>query len=155
MDQEDRALLALIQCDGRMSYAQLGDHVGLSTAAVHDRLKKLRQSGALRFWSAVIDAAAVGCPVLAFIRIQTDLPANARALAAALSGLPDVLECHHVSGEWNCLLKVRAQGQEALDRLITEQIAPLAGILRLQTEVVSATAKECHILPTLAAPDAG
>ncbi|MCK5778282.1 MAG: Lrp/AsnC family transcriptional regulator [Rhodospirillales bacterium] len=148
MDRENRALLALIQRDGRMPYAQLARQVGLSAAAVHDRLKKLKAGGALRYWSAVADPARLGYPLLAFVRVQTDLPGNARALADTLALLPDVLECHLVNGAWNCLIKVRASGPAGLDALVSERIAPCPGILRLQTEVVSLSTKESHIVPT-------
>ncbi|MBO6947256.1 MAG: Lrp/AsnC family transcriptional regulator [Rhodospirillales bacterium] len=149
MDHEDRTLLALIQRDGRMSYARLAQQVGLSTAAVHDRLKKLKSNGVLISWSAIVDPDALGYPLLAFIRVQTDLPGNARSLAEKLAALPEVLECHHVNGEWNCLIKVRAAGPAGLDALVSEQIASCPGILRLQTEVVSLSTKESHIVPTI------
>lgn len=150
MDQTDRDLLALIQRDGRKTYAQLGEHVKLSPAAVHDRLIKLRKSGALRHWSAAVCPDAVGYPILAFIRIQTDIPSNARGLADAVADLPEILECHHIGGEWSCLLKVRAAAPAELDEFISERIANLPGILRLQTERVTSIAKESHIVPTAA-----
>lgn len=148
MDREDRALLALIQRDGRMPYAQLAKQVGLSTAAVHDRLKKLKAGGALRSWSAVVDPARLGFPVLAFVRVQTDLPGNARALAEKLSGLPDVLECHLVNGAWHCLIKIRAASADALERLVSEWITPCPGVIRLQCETVTQSMKDSHIVPT-------
>jgi Lrp/AsnC family transcriptional regulator, leucine-responsive regulatory protein len=143
-------LLALIQRDGRKSYAQLGERVGLSPAAVHGRLMKLHKAGILRHWSAAVSADAIGYPVLAYIRIQTDMPANARGLAEIVTTLPEILECHYIGGEWNCLLKVRAATQAELDAFVAERITPLPGILRLQIEQVTSSAKESHIIPTAA-----
>lgn len=149
MDYIDHVLLGLIQTNGRGSYASYGKRVGLSATAMHDRLKKLAQAGVLKHWSAVVSAIAAGYPVLAFIRIKTDLPSSARALAGAVAALPEVLEYHHTGSEWNCLIKVRAVSSEALDTLVEEQIAPFPGIVRLQVERVTASSKESHILPTL------
>ena len=150
MDRVDRDLLALIQRDGRKSYAQLGDQVGLSPAAVHGRLIKLHKTGALRHWSAVVCPDTVGYPFLAFIRIQTDTPSSARGLSDAVTTLPEVLECHCIGGEWNCLLKIRAVTQAELDAFVAANVTPLRGILRLQIEQVTSTAKESHIVPTAA-----
>lgn len=66
---------------------------------------------------------------------------------------PAFWEIHHIGGEWSCLLKVRAATPDDLDDLVSEQIATLPGILRLQTERVISSAKESHIVPT-AAPGA-
>jgi len=148
MDRIDRDLLALIQRDGRMPYARLGDHVGLSAAAVHERLNKLATAGILRHWSAAVSADAAGYPILAFVRIQTDIPANARRLAETAAALSDILEVHHIGGEWSCLLKVRAASPAALNDLVSERIASLPGVLRLQTEQVASSVKETHIVPT-------
>jgi len=148
MDRIDRDLLALIQRDGRMPYARLGERVGLSAAAVHDRLNKLGTAGILRHWSAVVSPEAAGYPLLAFVRVQTDIPANARGLAEAIAALPEVLEIHHIGGEWSCLLKIRAATPGDLDDLVSERIATLPGILRLQTEQVASSPRESHIVPT-------
>lgn len=150
MDDIDRKLLDQIQRDGRQSYAQYGEAVGLSAAATHDRLKKLFHAEAVKHWSAVIDPEAAGLPVLAFIRVQVDLPANAQGLADAMVVQPEVLECHHTSGEWHCLLKVRAASDAHLDTLIAEAIATRPGVSRLQTDRITASAKESHVLAPVA-----
>ena len=146
MDDIDHVLLNLIQVNGRESYASYGQRVGLSATAIHDRLKKLIRLGVLKHWSAVVSPAAAGCPVLAFIRIQTDFPSSARSLADAVTTLPEVLECHHTGSEWNCLLKVRAVSPEALEALIEQHITSQPGIIRLQLERVTASSKESHVL---------
>jgi Lrp/AsnC family leucine-responsive transcriptional regulator len=154
MDRIDRDLLALIQRDGRQPYARLGKHVSLSAAAVHERLHKLATAGIIRHWSARVSAEAAGYPVLAFVRIQTDVPANARSLTEAVAAMAEVMEVHHIGGEWNCLLKIRAATPAALDDLVSEHIAALPGVLRLQTEQVLSSVKESHIVPT-AQPGSG
>lgn len=146
MDRIDRALIGLAQSDGRGAYSRYGEQVGLSTAAVHDRLKKLIRSGVIRNWSAVVDAAHAGFPTLAFVRVQIDLPANAKAFAEAVSARPEILECHQTSGEWNCLLKVRATSPDAIDAIVAEYVATQSGVIRLQRETVTATDKETHVL---------
>lgn len=146
MDIIDRKLLDLVQLNGRGAYARYGAKVGLSAAAVHERLKKLQKSGALVGWSAVVSPLLTDNAALAFVRVQVDLPAAAQALGEAMADQPDVLECHHMSGEWSCLLKVRAPTDQALSTFIADIIAPQPGIVRLQTERVTVSAKDSHVI---------
>src|SRR5690606_36851069 len=71
LDAFDRKILGLLATDADLSYAELGDRVGLSAPAVHDRVKKLRSSGCLRRTVALLDGPAVGKPLLAFIHIDS------------------------------------------------------------------------------------
>ena len=151
MDDIDRTLLDLVQRDGRGAYARYGDTVGLSAAAVHDRLKKLIGSGVIRNWSAVIDPVQAALPALAFVRVQIDLPANAKAFSEAVSGVREVLECHHISGEWSCLLKLRATSPQAVEDAVARHIASQPGVIRLQSETVTATGKETHVVSLMGA----
>lgn len=147
MDKIDRNLLVLVQYNGRGSYASYGERVGLSAAAVHDRLKKLERNGALRHWSAAVAPDLIGASVMAFVRIQVDLPVNIRALSDCVVAMPEVLECHQLGGEWSCLIKIRTASEKDLDTLVASTIAELPGVIRLQTERVRESVKESHILP--------
>jgi Lrp/AsnC family leucine-responsive transcriptional regulator len=142
IDERDRQILHLVQRDASLAQAEIARQVGLSTAAVHERLKKLVASGVIRRWTAVVDGAAVGASITAFVEIFLDHPRYEPALLERVVRLDDVLECHHVTGEFSLLLKVRVRNMEALRQLLLHQLGALDGVSRTRTVVVLSTVKE-------------
>ena len=142
IDQRDRQILHLIQRDASLAQAEIARQVGLSTAAVHERLKKLEASGVIRRWTAVVDPTSVGASVTAFVEVFLDHPRHEPALLERVATLDDVMECHHVTGEFSLLLKVRVHGMEALRQLLLHQLGSLEGVNRTRTVVVLSTEKE-------------
>lgn len=142
IDERDRQILHLVQRDASLAQAEIARRVGLSTAAVHERLKKLEASGVIRRWTAVIDPASVGASVTAFVEVFLDHPRHEPALLERVGTLDEVLECHHVTGEFSLLLKVRVHDMEALRQLLLHQLGSLEGVNRTRTVVVLSTEKE-------------
>ena len=147
MDQTDITIIALLQADGRMSLARIGAEVGLSTSAVNDRLKGLRGRGVLSGATVIVDPAKVGLEVLAFISVLIDWSAHNEAFSRAVRDMPEVLECHHVTGDWSYLLKVRTRDNDALEDLISNRIKALPGVTRSETVFAVGTDKETTRLP--------
>lgn len=146
MDNIDRKILDHLQLNGRDSYAQIGEKVGLSVSAINDRIKKLRANGAIRYWSAVIDPALAGRNLLAFVSIQLERPEHDKAFVARVAEIGDVQECHHVTGDWSYVLKVRVRDTAALERLIVDKLKTVPGVVRSQTVIALSSAKETHAL---------
>lgn len=142
IDERDRQILHLVQRDASLAQAEIARQVGLSTAAVHERLKKLVASGVIRRWTAVVDGAAVGAGITAFVEVFLDHPRHEPALLERVLRLDEVLECHHVTGEFSLLLKVRVRNMEALQQLLLHQLGALDGVSRTRTVVVLSTVKE-------------
>jgi Lrp/AsnC family transcriptional regulator, leucine-responsive regulatory protein len=142
IDDRDRQILHHIQRDASLAQAEIARRVGLSTAAVHERLKKLEASGIIRRWTAIVDGAAVGAGITAFVEVFLDHPRHEPALLARVTGLDEVLECHHVTGEFSLLLKVRVRDMEALRQLLLHQLGALEGVSRTRTVMVLSTVKE-------------
>jgi Lrp/AsnC family transcriptional regulator, leucine-responsive regulatory protein len=142
MDAIDRKILDYIQQNGRDSYAEIGKAVGLSVSAVNDRLKKLTATGAIRHFSASIDPAAAGRNLLAFVSVLLDRPEHDKGFVAAMAALRDVQECHHVTGDWSYLLKIRVADTAALERVIAGKIKALPGVARSQTVIALSSAKD-------------
>ncbi len=142
LDARDRHILRLIQQDASLAQAEIARRVGLSTAAVHERLKKLEAAGVIRRWTALVDPVAVGATITAFVEVFLDHPRYEPSLLERLTGLDEVLECHHVTGECSLLLKVRVSSMDGLRQLLLHQLGSLEGVSRTRTVVVLATAKE-------------
>jgi Lrp/AsnC family leucine-responsive transcriptional regulator len=114
----DRQIVDLLVRDGRMSYTDLGKATGLSTSAVHQRVRRLEQRGVIRGYAAVVDAEAVGLPLTAFISIRPIDPSAPDDAPVRLGGLPEIEACHSVAGEESYILKVRVRTPADLESLL-------------------------------------
>lgn len=148
LDARDRSILALIQRDGKMSQALIARHVGLSTAAVNERLKKLEQSGVIRRFAALVDPKAVGIQVTAFIEVFIEHPRYEEPFLKRVLELDEVQECHHITGEFSLLLKVRVRDMESLQRLVISQLNGAEGVRQTRTVMVLSTVKEESYIAT-------
>ncbi|HTR96964.1 MAG TPA: Lrp/AsnC family transcriptional regulator [Candidatus Acidoferrales bacterium] len=142
LDFKDRRILQLVQRDGSLAQAEIARRVGLSTAAVNERLRKLRESGVIRRFSALVEPAAVGAGVTAFVDVFMEHPRFESAFLKRVLALDEVLECHHVTGEFSLLLKVRVADMEALQTLLLEKIGALDGVRQTRTALALSTVKE-------------
>jgi len=151
LNDTDRAIIAQLQQEGRATFASIAQQVGLSPAAVHERVKKLEARGVITGYRAVVDPEHVGAVVTAFIMVtQTAAPRS--ELEDAFQRMPWVEECHHIAGEESLMLKVRAESTRALEHLIWE-IRALPSVERTKTVVVLGTEFEGRPVSPIA-PDA-
>ncbi len=140
-DDIDVRILATLQDDCRTALARIGEHVGLSAPSVLERIKKLEAAGVITGYHAALDARRLGHDVTAFIGVIASQPDRIGGLESQLVALDEVLECHHVTGEYTLLLKVKTATTSSLERLIT-QIRSLDGVTRTETTVVLSTHAE-------------
>jgi len=117
LDESDRKLLAALQADARLSFRALGRQVGLSQPAVAERVRRLENAGVLKAYRALVDRERAGLPVTAFLRVSCTGD-RFRAVHTLAETLPDVLECHHITGEACFLVKVVAPSLAALEQTI-------------------------------------
>jgi Lrp/AsnC family leucine-responsive transcriptional regulator len=149
LDATDRRILALVQKDASLAQAEIARRVGLSTAAVHERLKKLESAGVIRRWTAVVDPAAVGAQVCAFVEVFFEHPRFEKGFIERVKKLDAVQECHHITGEFSLLLKVRVADMPALQTLLLEQLSGHEGVRQTRTVMVLSTVKEAtYVEPT-------
>lgn len=145
LDDLDRKLLRLLAADGRTSYADLARDTGLSTSAVHQRVRRLEQRGAITGYSAHIDPATAGLPLSAFVSIQPIDPAAPDDAPDRLRHLPAIEACHSVAGEESYILQVRVAGPGELEQLL-QDIRAAAGV-STRTTVVLSTPWEARTAP--------
>ncbi len=118
LDALDRRILDILQQDGRKTFAEIGALVGLSAPSAHQRVKKLELRGTIRRYAALLDAAAAGYGVLAFILVVQAAHADWDELGRSFAAVPEITECHHVAGAEDYLLKVRARDTLDLERVL-------------------------------------
>ena len=141
IDTTDARLLERLQADGRRAYADLGADVGISGPSAHERVKKLEARGVITGYAATVDPPAIGYPIVAFTWL-TQAPGSAGAdLTDAFAAIAEIEECHHIAGEADYLLKIRARDTRHLeDILVVLQATP--HVFTTQTEVVLSSAFE-------------
>ncbi|MGZ6273031.1 MAG: Lrp/AsnC family transcriptional regulator [Candidatus Limnocylindrales bacterium] len=141
IDQTDAGILELLQRDGRESYSDVGESVGMSGPSVHERVKKLESRGVIRGYSAVVDPALLGYGVLAFIFIKQVPGTIATDMTGDFVAIDEIEECHHLAGEADYLLKVRATDTRHLERVL-HAIQQVPHVFTTQTQMVFSSAFE-------------
>ena len=142
LDDTDRQLLALLQKDDRLSLAELGKGVGLAPSSVNERIKRLTMRGVIEGFHAHVVPEALGLDLLAFVFVGWSNPATEPPFLARVAAAPAVLECHHVTGSWNYLLKVRLPNTRDLERFLGQVVKEVQGVERTETIIALSSAKE-------------
>ena len=136
MEEIDRAIVAALSVDGRLSYTDLAERVGLSVSAVHQRVRRLEQRGVIKGYAARLDHDAIGLPLTAFIAIRPQDPSQPDDAPERLAGLPEIESCYSVAGEDFYLLLVRVDSPAGLERLLQE-VRQAANVTTRTTVVLS------------------
>jgi Lrp/AsnC family leucine-responsive transcriptional regulator len=142
LDGIDRKILALLQDDAKLSQAELAKAVGLTAPSVNERIRKLERSGVIRGYEALLDERKLGLDITAFVEIFIEHPKFESGFIEAVRGLDEVLECHHITGEFSLLLKVRVEDMAAFRRLLIEKLNSVRGVRQTRTLIVLSTSKE-------------
>jgi Lrp/AsnC family leucine-responsive transcriptional regulator len=136
VEELDRQIVQLLVADGRMSYTDLGKATGLSTSAVHQRVRRLEQRGVIRGYAAIVDPDAVNLPLTAFISVKPFDPSAPDDTPERLTGIEEIEACHSVAGDENYILKVRVGAPGDLEDLLA-RIRSAAGVSTRTTVVLS------------------
>ena len=136
MEELDRHIVALLTGDGRMSYTDLGKATGLSTSAVHQRVRRLEERGVITGYAARTDAESLGLPLTAFVSIKPIDPSAPDDAPERLAPLTAIEACHSVAGDESYILKVRVASPAELETLLSE-IRATANVSTRTTVVLS------------------
>lgn len=149
MDDIDRKILRALQEDGRITNAALAEKCGLSTAACFERVRRLRESGVIIGYTALLDPEKLDRALLVFIEVLLDRTTDDAfaAFADHVRKLPDVIECHMVAGGFDYLLKVRVADMAAYRAFLGDTLVALPGIRETRTYAVLEEVKLTSMLP--------
>ncbi|MFO1261894.1 MAG: Lrp/AsnC family transcriptional regulator [Rhodoferax sp.] len=141
IDDVDAKIISALSSDSRRSYADVGSEVGLSTAAVHERVRKMLERGVIERFALQVNHEAVGLNFTAFVAIRNDGGAHCREIAPRLRELAAVQELHSVAGEYDFLAKIRTRHARDLEAVLY-QIKSIPGVARTTSTVVLDTVFE-------------
>lgn len=142
LDQIDQRIIAILQRDATLTNSEIAQKIELSPSATHERIRKLHAQGVIKKIAAFIDASAIDRSLCAFIYVLIDTPQHNKKFIKEVTDNPAVLECHHVTGEYSYLLKVRVKNTQELETFITESLKGTLGIIRSLTQIVLSSPKD-------------
>jgi Lrp/AsnC family transcriptional regulator, leucine-responsive regulatory protein len=149
VDDYDREILSVLQQDGRIPNAELARRLSLSPPAIHARLRRLEELGLIQRYAALLDREKLGFDLLCFVNIslQRHTREHVDIFRDRIRQIPQVLECHHVTGEYDYLLKVVVRNRKELEHLLMEQLTPIPGVAHIHTSLVLNEIKAATALP--------
>ena len=149
LDEVDVQLLSLLQQDGRITNADLAKRVGLSPPSVLQRVRVLEKAGLIKGYFGLLDPDKLGLRITALAMISLSLHQEQpiERFRRSINEIPEVLECYHVSGEFDFLLKIVVKDIRSYEQLIRERLSKIKGIQQIKTSFVLATTKHTTQIP--------
>lgn len=146
LDATDLKILEALQNDARQTYTTIGKNLGLAHSTVYDRIKRMEKYGIIKKYTAVVDAEKAGAKnITAIMTVFTD-PKESDKVAEKLCKAPQILEVYtSLSEELLIIAKVVAENQESLHEFIASSVAPLPGVLRIRTSIITRRFKEARL----------
>ncbi len=143
LDQTDEEILRILQKDGRVTNADLGRQVKLSPPSILQRVRKLEDSGLIDRYVALLSPEALGYHITVFAQVSLALHQEQpiEQFRQAVLEIPQVLECYHVSGEFDFLLKIMVEDMNAYEVLVREKLSTIRGLGKIQSCFVLGTSK--------------
>lgn len=149
LDDRDRTVLQQLQDNARISNAALARQVELSPPGLQKRLRKLEQKGVIEGYVTLVNREALGYDMLCFVQVtlQRHEPQAIERFRSLVQTLPEVLECHHITGEYDYLLKVVVYNRKHLERFLMETLTPIPGMDKIRTSLVLSEIKTTTSVP--------
>jgi Lrp/AsnC family leucine-responsive transcriptional regulator len=149
LDSIDRRILKELQADGRMSFTELAPKVGLTTSPCLERVRRLERAGVIKGYAATLDPRALDAGMLVFVELSLTYttPEIFAEFKRAIARLPEILECHLVSGDFDYLIKMRVPDMNAYRSLLGQLLVHLPGVRNSKTLVVMEEVKETTRIP--------
>jgi Lrp/AsnC family leucine-responsive transcriptional regulator len=117
LDEIDLAILNSLQENARLPFAEVGRAIGLTAPAISERVRKMEDAGIITGYHAAVDNARAGLPIMVFVQLGL-IPGRGREVSDMIRGLPEVLECHHITGQDCYVIKAAVPDMEGLQTLI-------------------------------------
>ena len=133
IDGIDKKILRMLMEDARRPILEIARNIGISGAAIHQRLRKLERSGLLEGSKFIINPKALGYTTMAYVGIYLDKAMSNPLAVKELAKIPEVLECHYTTGDWSILIKVLCKDNEHLMHVLNTRIQQIPGVSRTET----------------------
>ena len=146
LDIQDKAILQILQIDGRASASYISDKIGLSVPTVSERMRKMQEFGIVKGYQAVIDTKKIGCDVSAFITIVSESSAHFNDVIENAEKTEEVIQCYTTTGSGSHILYVVTKNTSSLESLL-RAIQSWPGVTRTITNLVLSSYKDFNNIP--------
>jgi DNA-binding Lrp family transcriptional regulator len=152
LDDTDRKILEFLQKDSGITNAQLAQQIGLSPAPTLERVKKLEQAGIISGYHAAINPAAVGIGVSTFVNVSLKghNKENINRFINAIADIPEIIECHHVTGQADFILRIVCTDIPSYQSLMLDRVTNIDVVDNMQSMVILSTFKDSKVIPVKA-----
>lgn len=149
INEVDISILEILQTDARISNAELARRVNLSPPATLTRVRRLEENGLIDRHVTLVNRRQAGFDMLCFVSVSLQLHdiEQVTGFREAVQQLPEVLECHHVTGDYDYLLKVVAHNTKDLENFLLKKLTPISGVARIHTSLVLNEVKSTTVIP--------
>jgi Lrp/AsnC family leucine-responsive transcriptional regulator len=141
-DIQDQKILEILISQGRITWAELGNLLGLSAPASADRVRRMEEKGIIKGYTALINHKSLGYSLMAFVTLSLSHPKHKQRLLDFVKEYPEVQECYHTLGCDDYLMKIRCHHTEHLDLFLNENLKILPGVSNVKTTIILASVKE-------------
>ena len=146
MDDLDSKILGALMADGRITWSDLAARCEVSSPAISERVRRLEKRGIIQGYRVMVDPVQLGYDITAFVAVVLEHPDHRQGFLDYVQITPAIQECHHVAGDGDYLLKVRCGKMADLERILSEEIKGLPGVLQTRTSIALSTVKETTAL---------
>lgn len=133
LDGIDKTILNFLMKDAKKPILEIAKNIGITGAAVHQRLRKLEKSGLIEGSRMMLDARLLGYKTMAFVGVYLDKAVSNPQAVKKLSQIPEVIECHYTTGNWSIFLKILCRDNEHLMNVLNKDIQAIEGVSRTET----------------------
>ena len=149
LDDKDLAILGYLQEDARLTSTELARRVDLSTPGLQKRVRKLEETGVIESYRTKLNREALGFDMLCFVQVtlQRHEPEAVRRFRRSVQAMPEVLECFHLTGEYDYLLKIVVRNRKHLEQFLVDTLTPVKGMDRIRTSLVLSEIKATAAVP--------
>lgn len=135
IDAIDRKILQYLIQNARMPFLEIARECGISGAAIHQRVKKLDEMGVILGSRLEVDPKILGFDVCALIGLRVSDPSRYENTVQSLKNIPEIVECHFITGEYNMMIKLYCLSNEHLMKVLFENILTIEGVLKTETYI--------------------
>lgn len=149
LDKIDRKILEILQSNAKITNAQLSKDIGLSPAPTMERVKKLETSGIIASYHAKLDTDKVGLSVQTFVQVSLKghNKKNIDLFLHQINNIPEVIECHHITGSGDFILKIISSDIQSYQKLMLEKVSEIEVVDGLQSMIILSTFKDSKVMP--------
>ena len=148
LDQKDLAILKLLQQNARMTIKEISDKVNLSTTPVYERIKWMEETGVIKQYATLVDPAKLNkhLMVIVYVSLKQHNKIAGSKFVKGINEMNEVLECYSISGEFDFMLKIVAEGMDAYYNFHVNRLSEMENIGNVQSVFVMGVVKQTHVL---------